>query len=337
MAGNARRSLPVARGTVVALSWGMFLGNRLAASAALLALSVVPAFSEPADVVYRHDLADFTGTIPTSDARVVADPPRSEVYTLYGNEVRVFNDAGMEIYRFTVDLETGRLVDLAVEQDGDLLMLVYESFAGEGTKNWSLLRADFRGRPQARIDIDRSGAAERLLPNRLLLRGGAIWLVSLNQMLAAVVSGDGRLERTLDLFAIAGLDEKDRNSTEVSGFDVAADGSVVFAVPVQFRVYSLDPDGSVRAFGRAGSAAGNFGVVGAVVIDGEGNLFVSDRLRSVVMVFTREFRFLREFGRTANREWLARPGAMALDPAGRLYVSQVRNRGVAVFAIASAP
>jgi hypothetical protein len=311
-------------------------GKRIATSAALLAFSALPAFSEPADVVYRHDLADFTGTIPTSDARVVVDPPRSEVYTVYGNEVRVFNDAGMEIYRFSIDLETGRLVDLAVEESGDLLLLVYESGAGEGNKNWSLLRADFRGRPSGALELERRGETEAFLPNRLLLRNGKIWLVSQGQMRAGVWDRDGSFERALDLAALGGLPEEERASAEVSGFDVAADGTVVFAIPVQFRVHAIDPDGNVRSFGKAGSAAGNFGVLGDVALDGEGNLFVSDRLRSLVMVFRPDFRFLREFGRTANRESLARPGAMAVDPSGRLYVSQVRNRGVAVFAIASA-
>ncbi len=315
----------------------MLLAKRLAVLASLHALSAVPALSEPADVVYRHDLADFTGTIPTSDARVVVDPARSEVYTLYGNEVRVFNDAGMEIHRFAIDLETGRLLDLAVEDGGDLLLLVYESGAGEGAKNWSLVRADFRGRPSGTLALERPESVEPFLPNRLFLRNGKVWLLSQGQMRVAVWGRDASFERVLDLAALAGLPDDRRASAEVSGFDVGADGTVVFAIPVQFRVHAIDPDGKVRSFGKAGSAAGNFGVLGDVVLDREGNLFVSDRLRGLVMVFRPDFRFLREFGRTANNAWLARPGAMALDPAGRLFVSQVRNRGVAVFAIASAP
>lgn len=311
--------------------------SQLATVAVLTAVLAAPAPSGPVDVAYRYDLSDFTGRIPYSDARVVVDAPRSEVYTVYGNEVRVFNHAGMEIYRFEIDLATGRVPDLGIEENGDMLLLLYASGGGEGTKEWSLLRADFRGRPLGELAMDRSGSAKDLLPNRLLLRSGKIWLVSQLQMRAAVYSREGTLERVLDLATLAGLPEEDRGNAEVSGFDVAADGTVVFAIPVQFRVHAIDPDGGVRSFGKTGSAAGNFGVLGDVALDGAGNLFVSDRLRSVVIVFTREFRFLREFGQTTGRDWLARPGALALDPSGWLYVSQTRNRGVAVFAIASAP
>lgn len=314
----------------------MLLVNRLAAFAALVALSALPVFSEPVDVAYRHDLADFTGTIPTSDARVVVDAPRSEVYTAYGNEVRVFNDAGMEIYRFRVDADVGRVSDLAIEESGSLLMILYAP-DDPARRTWSLRRFDFRGRPLEEVALDRSGALSELLPNRLLLRRGTIWLMSQGQMRAAAFSSDGSIRVDLDLASKAGLAPEDRGNAEVSGFDVGADGTVAFAVPVQFRVHAIDPDGAVRSFGRAGSAAGNFGVLGDVALDPEGNLYVSDRLRSLVMIFNRDFRFLREFGTVSRRQRLARPGSLALDPAGFLYVSQVRDRGVAVFAIASAP
>ncbi len=315
----------------------MLLAGRLAGVGALAVLLSSPAMAGPAEISYLYDLADFTGRIPYSDARVVVDAFRSEVYTVYGNEIRVFNNAGMEIYRFDVDVEDGRLTDLGIESSGDILMLVYASGSGEGARQWSLIRADFRGRPTAEIALDRSGDAAGFLPNRLLLRSGRIWLVSQGQMRAACYLPDGTLERLLDLAELAALPEEDRANAEISGLDVGSDGTVVFAVPEQFRVHAIEPGGGVRSFGKSGSAAGAFGVLGDVALDGEGNIFLSDRQRSVVMVFNREFRFLREEGRIAHREWLARPGALALDPAGRLYVSQVRNRGVAVFAIAPAP
>lgn len=305
--------------------------------AALAVLPATPAFAAPVDIAYLHDLSDFTGRIPYSDARVVADVPRSEVYAVYGNEIRVFNTAGMETYRFEVDFAVGRVVDLGIEGGGDMLILAYASGAGEGTQRWSLIRADYRGRPTGEVGLDRSGDAAGLLPNRLLLRQGRIWLVSLGQMRAACYLPDGKLERILDLGKLAGLAEKDRGNAEIGGLDVAGDGTIVFAVPVQFRVHAIDPGGGIRSFGRSGSAAGNFGILGDVAVDGEGNIFLSDRQRSVVMIFTREFRFLHEAGRTSRNGWLARPGALAIDPGGRLYVSQMRSLGIAVFGIAMAP
>jgi len=315
----------------------MILASRLAGAAVLAALFASPATSGPMELSYLYNLADFTGRIPYSDARVVVDVPRFEIYTLHANEIRVFNTAGMEIYRFEVDIAVGRVLDLGIDDDGDMLMLVYASGAGEGVNHWSLLRADFRGRPMGEIEVDRSGDAAGLLPNRLLLRAGRIWLVSLGQMRAAIHHQDGKLDRVLDLAELAALPLADLGNAGVSGLDVGSDGTVVFAVPVQFRVHAIDPGGGVRSFGKSGSAAGNFGVLGDVALDRAGNIFITDRQRSVVMVFNRGFRFLREEARTTRRERLVRPGGLALDPGGRLYVSQIRDRGIAVFAIASDP
>lgn len=304
---------------------------------ALVAILSAQAPSGPVELAYLYDLSDFTGRIPYSDARVVADPPRSEVYTLYGNKIQVFNNAGMEIYQFEVDSTEGRILDLGIESNGDMLMLIFASAGGEGTKRWSLVRADFRGRLTGEFEVDQSGAAAGLLPNRLIIRPGRTWLISQSQMRAACYLPDGKLDRILDLAELAGLAPEERGNAEVSGLDVGVDGTVVFAVPEQFRVHAIDPSGDVRSFGRVGSGGGNFGVLGDVTLDDKGNIFVSDRLRGVVMVFNRDFRLLRETGTTTGGDVLVRPGPLALDPAGRLYVSQVRDRGIAVFAIAPAP
>jgi hypothetical protein len=300
-------------------------------AAALAFLLWSPGLCGVADLTYQYDLADFTGRIPYSDARVVVDARRSEVYTVYANEVRVFNNAGMETYRFALDIAVGRVTDLAIDTGGDILMLV---FAIGSSDQWSIVRADFRGRPTGVVTVE---TVPGLVPGRLLLRAGKIWLVSAVQMRAACFLPDGKLERVLDLAELAGLDPRERENAEVSGFDVGADGTIVFGVPVQFRVHSVAPGGAVRSFGKTGSAAGNFGVLGDVALDADGDIFVSDRQRSVVMVFDRDFRFLREAGRIGKGGWIARPGALALDPAGKLYVSQVRNRGVAVFTVVTAP
>jgi hypothetical protein len=54
------------------------------------------------------------------------------------------------------------------------------------------------------------------------------------------------------------------------------------------------------------------------------------------MVFDKEFRFIREFGYRGDKPGnLIRPNDLAMGNSGKLYVTQVRNRGVSVFSLTS--
>ena len=86
-------------------------------------------------------------------------------------------------------------------------------------------------------------------------------------------------------------------------------------------------------FGSPGSAPGKFGVVAGITTDKFGNVFVSDRLRSVVMIFDSKFNFQTEFGyRGTQPDSLIVPDDIVVDDEkGLLYVAQAANRGVSVF------
>ena len=119
------------------------------------------------------------------------------------------------------------------------------------------------------------------------------------------------------------------------GFTVDHEGSIFFTMPVLFTVYKRSPDSTMASFGRPGSAPGRFGIVAGIASDSRGNLFVADKLRSVVMVFDKDFNFLTEFGYRGPRPGnLIVPDDVAIDRRDRVYVSQARKRGVAVFGIA---
>jgi hypothetical protein len=61
---------------------------------------------------------------------------------------------------------------------------------------------------------------------------------------------------------------------------------------------------------------------------------VADRLKSAVLIFDKNFKFVREFGyRGSKPDNLAGPRDLGLDAEGRLYVSQLASRGVSVFKI----
>ena len=84
-----------------------------------------------------------------------------------------------------------------------------------------------------------------------------------------------------------------------------------------FKAFQLSPDKKLASFGRSGSAPGRFGVVAGIVTDSRGNVLVADKLKSVVMVFDKNFDFLTEFGYRGSRpENLVVPDDLADRRAG---------------------
>jgi hypothetical protein len=70
---------------------------------------------------YLYTLSNFTGPIrDLNSARVFVDKERIETYVIYQNLIRVFNEMGMEAYRFGDDLDLGRIFDGAIDKDGNI-------------------------------------------------------------------------------------------------------------------------------------------------------------------------------------------------------------------------
>jgi len=65
-----------------------------------------------------------------------------------------------------------------------------------------------------------------------------------------------------------------------------------------------------------------------------GDVYVTDRLRSVALVFDPKLNFQTEFGyRGSQPSSLIVPDDVATDRRGNVYVAQVANRGVSVFSV----
>jgi len=289
------------------------------------------------EVTYLHGLADFSGTVPYNDARLHVDGERDEVYAAVGNSVRVFNSAGMEIHRFDLDPASGSIQDLAVEASGDILLLtLVPPGAGVGGA-WFILRCDYRGEPIGRVSI--TGLPPELAsftPGVMGLDAGRIVLVSMSDSRALVADRSGAFRRAYDLAGLAGIADADRRKHGLAGFGIGPGGDMLFTIPTLFRAFDLSPEGALRTFGRPGSVAGTFGVIAGIAADNWGHVLVADMLRGVVMVFDRDLEFVSEFGVGADdRGGLVRPADLAVGPSGKVYVTQTRDRGVAVFRLES--
>lgn len=302
-----------------------FLASALVFACCVLASS--PADSQPVRGSYIYTLSGFTGAVRQDWSRVAVDRERGEVYALYQNMVRVFNDSGMEVYRFGEDLDLGQIVDLAIDDRGDVFLLTYRDHAS------MIVRCDYRGRPVSEVPL--KGLPEALrdfAPNRMAYQRGSIYLASTMGLAIAITDREGNLKKSYDLFRLFELEEKDRGGTEVAGFSVDADGNILLTVPVLFRAFVLAPDGSLTVFGKPSSAPGGFNIAAGIVRDRKGNVVVIDRLKASVLVFDKALKFVTQFGGYGRKpNQLLFPDDVAVGNDDRIYVTQSGKKGISVF------
>lgn len=301
----------------------------------IVVLVALPVAGIPAGAAdFRYRLADFGGPVAVSRPHLSVDDHHGEVYTVFANDVRVFNGTGMEVFRFHSAAELGLVVDLAVVEEGDLLVLSHEA---PGSREWFVTRCDYRGRPLERVEFrDWPRTQASAVPDLLFVRGERLVLASLRDLALIETTLSGRVVRTLDLGDLVGIAEEDRATVQVGDLDVDEAGNVAMTLPVLFRVAVVSRDGKVRQFGRAGSGAGNFGNVSGIAARG-GRLYVADRLRHVVMVFDAgTLEFVEEFGNRGDRSGrLVGPSDVAVSAEGEVFVGQAAGRGVSVFQVSS--
>ncbi len=278
---------------------------------------------------YLYTLSSFLGPLRYDGVRVAADEERDETFFVYQNVVRIFNASGMEIFSFGDDLDLGQIVDVAADRNGDIILLSYED------RRSIVTRCSFRGVPLGRIEITNLPAGVAFRANRMVARGGLFYFADLVASSVTVTESDGKCRQHIEFPRLIGVDDVQRAGAEMFGFTVDRDGSIFFTMPTMFKAYKFSPDGTLTFFGRPGSSAGRFGIISGIATDSRGDVLVSDKLRSVVMVFDKDFNFVTEFGhRGVRRENLIVPDNLAIDRKDRVYVSQGRKRGVSVFALA---
>ncbi len=290
-------------------------------------------YGEGVSASFLYKLSDFSGTVPFSWVRMSVDTGRREIYvTDEDYAVRVFNDAGMEIYRFNEDGALGSVRDVAVNKEGNILVL---SYAVSPPGKYSIIRCNYRGDPLANLELTNIPPefSRGFVPGTLAYREGRIYATDKSSMKVLVTDEQGLFEQAIDLFALTGLDEKKRRDYEIMGFSVDREGNILFTVPVMFRAFKLAPDRTLASFGERGGAPGKFNVAAGIVSDDKGYYYVADRLKSVVMIYDRNFNFLDQVGyRGFAAGNLIVPTDMAVL-GDKLYVTQAAGRGVSVFSI----
>ena len=280
---------------------------------------------------FLYSLSDFSGTVPLNLARINFDEDRREMYVTdtSNSGVRIFNAQGMEIYRFGDDWNLGSIIAAAVKKDGNILIL------NQTISQNSIYLCNFRGEVISGFKLQGLPAGfEGFSPSSMVYRHEKLYLLDNNAMRLLVTDPNGVSLTGYDLASQTEIDEKKRGQTAIGGFSVDHQGNILFTIPVIFSAFKLTPEGKLSGFGRPGSAPGRFNNTGGIVADERGYYYVADRLKSAVLIFDKNFKFVKEFGyRGRKPDNLTGPRDLSLDAEGRLYVSQLASRGVSVFKI----
>jgi hypothetical protein len=303
--------------------------TKLLAFLFLLALASVPVYASETLVKPVYVLSDFSGFIPYNNVRLKVDRGTGEVFVLdlKESDIRIFNSVGMEIYRTGTYRDLGFPMDLAIREDGSIDLLVREG------GRYTIHHCSYRGEPVSVLEFTEipEGFSD-MQPDRILWNGGLLYVVDTGSHKVSVFDTEYRYERGYDLADILEIDEKKAREDSMFGFTVDREGSFLFTIPTLFSVYRVSPDGRVETFGEAGSSPGKFSIVSGIAVDEDGYIYLSDRNRSVVMIFSPDLKFRYEFGyRGYGPGSLIVPRDLGVDGKGKVYVAQMGNRGIKAF------
>ncbi len=314
----------------------------IAAIIIVIILVAVPATG--VEIKFQYRLANFDGIVPSLWARLAFDKETTELYTLdrHEREVRIFNEAAMQVFSIGDDIELAGANDIALGEDGNIYIVYGNS------PQHTILKLNYKGEELNRAGLyDVPDEFKPFRPDHVEYLNEKLYLADSNNLSIIITETDGRFIKGYSLPAIlqdnaekfdadpdTDLFKDDRQiPASLGGFCVNQQGTLFFTVPVMFAAFKLSTDGDLQSFGQPGSAAGKFGVVGGIGTDGSGNLYITDRLRCVVLIFDQNFKFITEFGYRGSRPGsLIVPNDVIVDDAkGTVYVSQAANRGVSVY------
>lgn len=299
----------------------------IATSTIAVAGALLAAPASPVELHFLHSLAESSGVLPLAGVTLAWEPTHKELFVTGNGLVRVFNERGMQTYEFGEDPAVGGILAAVPLANGEVVALSHL----EGRVR--LIRVDFRGEPLGPFELSGLPAElEDFVPTALRSAQGKLYLADAARMVVVVADPHGAVQASYDLARLLELEER-RSTTGLRGFNVDADGNLLVTIQPLFKAFVIQPDGTARGFGTRGSTAGKFNVLGGITRDREGLLYVADILRSVVMVFTPDFKFLREVGyRGSSPHNLAAPDeVVAAD--GKLFVANNARRGVSVFKV----
>jgi hypothetical protein len=281
---------------------------------------------------FLHDVSAPDGAVRITWPSLAYDRAHEELFVVADGFVRIFDAAGMEVHRFGDDGSLGYVTRVAPLEDGEIVVLT--TLNGKR----AVLRCDFRGDILAHFEITQLPQAfADFEPDQLAQHDGRLYFAERGRMRVVVTDVMGVYRQAFQLRdAVAAAVSSDGDRKPASNFDafnVDAKGNLLFTMSTMFAGAIYSPSGDLRLFGTRGSTPGKFNIIGGIDSDEHGNVYVTDRLRSVVSVWSRDLTHLVDFGyRGGDSSNLLTPYEIVVGN-GKAFVAQAGKRGVKVFQV----
>lgn len=126
-------------------------------------------------------------------------------------------------------------------------------------------------------------------------RDGNVWLVDVTKHVVMQCTPEGKLLRTLGTPGESGCDE--RHFYKPTDVAITPDGQLFISDGYgNARIVHFDRQGKfVKAWGKLGTAPGEFSLPHSVVLDSQGRVYVADRNNARIQVFDQQGKFLAEW------------------------------------------
>ena len=157
---------------------------------------------------------------------------------------------------------------------------------------------------------------------------GNVWLTDVGRHQVFKYAPDGKLLATWGVKNTPGNDAAHFNQPADVAFGPKGDVYIADGYG-NARIVHLDAQGRYRnAWGRLGSALGEFHLVHSVAVDASGRVYVVDRDNARIQVFTPEGKFLKAW------KHIGHPFGLFLTPDQRLFVADGIGNTVGIYSLA---
>ena len=224
--------------------------------------------------------------------------------------------AGDNFGQLPADRKLGSAIGVEIDRDGKSLWVFDRCSANDcaGSSVAPIMKFDPSGKLVASF-----GAGMFSFPHGLAVdRDGNVWVTDGKSHIVVKFAPDGKVLMTLGHKDAPGNGNDSFNSP--SDVAIAANGDIIVADghggKTNDRIVKLSKDGKfIKAWGRHGSAPGEFDTPHGIALDSSGRLFVADRVNSRVQVFDADGNFVAEW------KQFGRPSGVFVDKNDILYVT----------------